>query len=395
MNFSKSFLIFICRLSVTGVIILSGFYFGSAFFIANVADKPSIVKLRNLAEEINRSPENLEIYIHLTQSLARDKVEKKIISSETIAEWFETYTREYTGKEDIRISSKEIEEYLTSIAPLINSRPVNAKFILVDGKAEEFTPSEYGHALDIDTSKKLITAAIINGEKKVILPVELIEPDITLDRINELGITTLIGYGESNFNGSPSSRVHNIKVGSAKHNGTIVKPGEEFSFNDILGEVDDKNGYQPELVIKGGKLIYEYGGGLCQVSTTLFRSAVMAGLPILERKSHSFPVKYYDPQGYDATIYPGVVDLKFKNDTLNHILIQSRIENAKLIFDIYGSSDERKVSLNGPYQYDQKKNGSMKAYFIRKIIYADGSTEEKRFDSNYGAPAPLERNPLE
>jgi vancomycin resistance protein YoaR len=223
----------------------------------------------------------------------------------------------------------------------------------------------------------------------------LTEPDITLDRINKLGITTLIGHGESDFKGSPSSRVHNIKVGSAKYNGTVVKPGEEFSFNDILGEVDDKNGYQPELVIKGGKLIYEYGGGLCQVSTTLFRSAIMAGLPILERKPHSFPVKYYDPQGYDATIYPGVVDLKFRNDTLNHILIQSRIENTKLIFDIYGSGDGREVFLDGPYQYDQRKNGSMKAYFVRKITYADGSTKEKRFDSNYGASAPLERNPLE
>jgi vancomycin resistance protein YoaR len=384
---SKNFLTFVGWLSIASIVILSGFYLGFAFFITDMADELDIVKVKNLAEEFNESPNvSLDIYI---------QNDKKVIPSETIEEWFETYTREYTNKKDVRVSHKEVEEYLTSIAPLVNSQPVNAKFILVDGKAQEFIPSEYGRNLNIDASKKLITAAIINGAKEVILPVELTEPDITLDRINKLGITTLIGHGESDFKGSPSSRVHNIKVGSAKYNGTVVKPGEEFSFNDILGEVDDKNGYQPELVIKGGKLIYEYGGGLCQVSTTLFRSAIMAGLPILERKPHSFPVKYYDPQGYDATIYPGVVDLKFRNDTLNHILIQSRIENTKLIFDIYGSGDGREVFLDGPYQYDQRKNGSMKAYFVRKITYADGSTKEKRFDSNYGASAPLERNPLE
>ena len=163
----------------------------------------------------------------------------------------------------------------------------------------------------------------------------------------------------------------------------------------MLGEVNEQNGFESELVIKSGKLVRESGGGLCQVSTTLFRSAVMAGLPITERRPHSFPVRYYNPQGYDATIYPGVVDLKFKNDTSNHILIQSRVEGVKLIFDIYGPDDGRKVVMEGPFQYDQKANGAMKAYFVRKTTLADGIVKEERFDSNYGAPVPLEKNPLE
>ena len=87
--------------------------------------------------------------------------------------------------------------------------------------------------------------------------------------------------------------------------------------------------------------------------------------------------------------------MRFKNDTSNHILIQSRVENTKLIFDIYGPDDGRKVALDGPFQYEQKANGSMKAYFVRKITFADGSVKEEKFDSTYGAPAPLERNPLE
>ena len=386
-NLSKNFLILLSRLSIAGVIVLGGFHFGSAFFIADIIGKSEKTEVKNFAEKINSpSAGDLEIYI---------QNEKRVIPSKIIKGWLETYVRNYTGKEDVRISPEGVGEYLTSIAPLVDIQPVNAKFILVNGKAEEFIPAEYGLNLDLDASKKLIIDAIINGDKGVNLPVELIEPAITLDRVNELGITTLIGRGESDFKGSPSSRIHNIRVGSAKYNGTILKPGEEFSFNSTLGEVDESNGYQSELVIKKGKLVYEYGGGLCQVSTTLFRSAIMAGLPILERKPHSFPVRYYDPQGYDATIYPGVVDLRFKNDTSNHILIQSRIEGTKLIFDIYGPDDGRKIVLEGPFQHDQKTNGSMKAHFIRKTILADGTVKEERFDSSYGAPAPLERNTLE
>lgn len=387
MFLSKSFLTFISRLSVAGVIVLGGVYFGSDFFVTKVTSEPEKIALKNLKQELtDLSLKELTLLI---------QGEKRTIAVETIRGWLEPYTREYTGKEDVRISSEKMGEYLVSISPLVNIQPVNAKFKLVDGKAEEFVPSEYGWRLDVDTSKRIISDAIINGLKEAILPVEIIEPAITLNRVNELGITTLIGRGESDFKGSPLSRIHNIKVGSAKYNGEILKPGETFSFNSILGEVDEQSGYQPELVIKKGKLIYEYGGGLCQVSTTLFRAAIMAGLPILERRPHSFPVRYYDPQGFDATIYPGVVDLKFKNDTLNHILIQSRIEGTKLTFDIYGPTDGRKVALEGPLQYEQKANDSMKAYFIRKTYQGDLLVKEERFDSNYGAPAPLERNPLE
>ncbi|MEK7603761.1 MAG: VanW family protein [Patescibacteria group bacterium] len=387
MIFSKTFLIFLGRLSLAGIVVLGGFQFGFAFYMADVAKEPDKIEVRTLAEKINGESEvNLDIYI---------QGNKRTASYQTVNAWFDTYTRSYSGKEDIRISSERVGEYLASIAPFVNTRPVNAKFILVDGKAKEFIPSNYGLELDMDSSKNIIIEAIVSGKKEVNLPVNLIEPDITLNKINELGITALIGRGESNFSGSPASRIHNIKVGSAKYNGTILKPGEEFSFNSILGEVDEKSGYQPELVIKSGKLVYEYGGGICQVSTTLFRSAIMAGLPIIERKNHSFPVKYYAPQGYDSTVYPGVVDLKFRNDTPNHILIQSKVDGTKLIFDIYGSLNERKVALDGPFQYDQKANGSMKAYFIRKIYQGGLLAKEERFDSNYGAPAPLERNPLE
>ncbi len=207
----------------------------------------------------------------------------------------------------------------------------------------------------------------------------------------------MLARGESNFTGSPKNRTHNINVGSKKFNGILVKPGEEFSFNKLLGPVDASSGYLPELVIKKGTLVPEYGGGLCQVSTTLFRAAVLAGLPILERHPHALPVHYYNPQGFDATIYPGVSDLRFKNDTPGYILIQSEITGSQMNFEIYGTNDGRKVTLDGPNQYDIKPNGSLKAILTRTILYPDGTEKKDVFQSSYKAPGsfPVVTNPLE
>ena len=187
-------------------------------------------------------------------------------------------------------------------------------------------------------------------------------------------------------------------MATSRLNGVLVAPGEEFSFNKALGDVSAGTGYQQAYVIKGGRTVLGDGGGVCQVSTTLFRALLNAGLPITERRAHSYRVGYYEqgfPPGLDATVYYPTTDLKFKNDTSNHILIQSRVEGVKLIFDIYGPDDGRKVVMEGPFQYDQKANGAMKAYFVRKTTLADGIVKEERFDSNYGAPVPLEKNPLE
>src|SRR4029077_4231542 len=121
------------------------------------------------------------------------------------------------------------------------------------------------------------------------------------------------------------NRIHNITVGAAKFNGLIIKPGEEFSLKHSLVDVDDKHGFLPELVIKPEGVTPEFGGGLCQVSSTSFRAAMNAGFPITARRNHSFAVRYYAPQGTDATIYPGSSDLRFVNNLSSHALIETRI----------------------------------------------------------------------
>ena len=317
------------------------------------------------------------------------------IKSSEIKKWLEPYVRNYSGETDLRISSKKVAQYLESLAPRLNSDPINAKLTFKDARAEIFVPSLQGKKLNISRSTAIITEALLNHSPSTSLEFDKIEPDITLDKINDLGIKTLLGKGESDYGKSPSSRIHNLKVGMSKFNGIILKPGEEFSFDKILGTVEESDGYQAELVIKNGKLERELGGGLCQVSTTVFRAAIMSGLPITERKPHSFPVQYYNPQGFDSTIYPGVVDLRFINNTQNHILVQTKVVGSKLSVEIYGSDDGRKVVVEGPIQYDKKPNGALKAYFVRKIYNGEQLATEERFDSVYKAPPPHEINPLE
>lgn len=386
--FSKSFLKFAGRLSLAGVIVLAGFWAGTSYFMVDAQTQTQYFQVKTFAANINQAlSKDMVLYI-------QDQQVK--IPRETLFEWQETYRRAYSNEDDVRIDDDKLTWYLKTIAPEFSKEPVNGRFSIgEDGRVQEFAPYTLGYHLDIDASVNAINLAMMTGQNEVVLPVVTVEPEISLEKINNLGITTLIGHGESDFTGSSASRIHNVKFGASKYNGLLVGPGEEFSFNDILGEVDVASGFKAELVIKSGKLVYEAGGGICQVSTTLFRAAINAGFPILERRPHSMAVRYYNPQGFDATIYPGVVDLRFKNDSPNHILIQSYVTGTKLTFDIYGTDDGREVMVSTPVQYAQQANGALKAYFIREI-YRDGVlAASERFDSSYGPPAQLERNPLE
>jgi len=298
------------------------------------------------------------------------------------------------------INQEKTKEYLVSLAPLINQEPIDARLTIEDNRAIVFALSQDGIILEIEDNISVISDGILNPPTggEIRLKTNKIQPKITTESINNLGITSFLAKGVSNFSGSPANRMHNIKIGAAKFNGTLIKPEEEFSFNNVLGEVGPEQGYEPELVIKKDKTIPEYGGGLCQVSTTFFRAAVNAGMKITERFPHAFPVKYYNPQGFDATIYPPSPDLKFINNTPGYVLIQTKIKDNELIFEFYGTNDERKVVIDGPYQYDVQEDGSMKAKLIQKVYDKNGNLViDKTFNSTYKSPSlyPVERNPLE
>jgi vancomycin resistance protein YoaR len=261
----------------------------------------------------------------------------------------------------LELNNEAVYDYLDSIAKKIDKEPVDAKLTIQDGRAVVFQAHQDGYKLDKEDALKKIKEILLGGgeqKREIQLKVQTLKPSIRTETINELGIKELIGEGSSYFKGSPPNRIHNITVGANIFNGVLIKPGDIFSFNQILGEVSPQKGYLPELVIKEDRLIPETGGGLCQVSTTMFRAAVYSGLEILERTPHSFRVRYYEPPvGLDATVYSPKPDLKFKNDTPGYILIQTKIEGTKLTFQFYGTKDGRTVEVKGPYTLDYRSPG--------------------------------------
>lgn len=259
---------------------------------------------------------------------------------------------------DIATTSQYLENI---IAPKINIEPIDAKFEIIDGKVKEFQIARDGIILDAETSAREIENTLLNStSSKIELIINSHKSDLTADKVNELGISEIIGTGHSVFTGSPKNRRHNIAVGAAAVNGTLIKPGEEFSLLKTLGKIDKESGYLQELVIKDNKTVPEYGGGLCQIGTTVFRGTIESGLPVTMRRNHSYRVSYYEPAGTDATIYDPWPDYNFINDTKNHILIQSRIEGDDLYFDFWGTPDGRVATHTYPTIYNIVKPGPTK-----------------------------------
>lgn len=290
----------------------------------------------------------------------------------------------------LEINSDAIRNFTKDLSRKANKDPMDAKFEITDGKVSVFSLSSPGIKLDEEKSVKILEDFLLaqNFSASLELPVEKIQPEISSDSQNNLGITSLIGSGKSNFVGSPKNRIFNINVATNRFNGILIKPGEDFSFVKVLGEVDGEHGYLPELVIKQDKTEPEFGGGICQVSTTAFRAAINSGLEITARRNHAYPVSYYNPQGMDATVYVPRPDLRFLNDTPGYILIETKIEGTELTFNFYGTDDGRKTNVIGPTILERNPDGSMKTTFTQQVFDKnDKLIREDVFNSAYDSPS--------
>jgi vancomycin resistance protein YoaR len=323
--------------------------------------------------------------------------------------------RKYLGFEKsgglvvVALEKEKSAAFLKKISEAVNVQAQNAKFMVYDGKVSEFQTSRIGMRVDEEGTRRAIGRVFrqIDGRREVGVLVDIEEPEITMDNVNSLGITDLLGVGESDFSGSPPNRIHNIKTGANKVNGLLLAPGEEFSALKAIGAVDEESGFKKELVIKENRTEPEFGGGLCQIGTTLFRGALASGLPITERRNHSYRVSYYEPAGTDATIYNPSPDFRFKNDMPGYILIQGKIQGTKVVFEFWGKKDGRESSRTNPviknivepppikyiYTTDLKPGEKKRvevahkgadAYFKYTVKYPDErGTVEKTFFSRY------------
>lgn len=285
--------------------------------------------------------------------------------------------------------------YLSSLAPGLRVKPVNSRFIFNDDThlLEVLEPAVIGRELDVDASIEQINTALLAGAHEIPLTFTTIKPAVTDDATGaELGIVELVHQESTYFYGSEPARVQNIRAASARFHGLLVAPGETFSMAQALGNISLDSGYAEAPIIYGGQTIQGIGGGVCQVSTNLFRAAFFAGFPINERYAHSYRVGYYeqrsngvrDPNlaGLDATVYVPIVDFKFTNDTDHWLLMETYVGNFSLTWKFYSTSDGRTVSwqTTGPTNIVKapeplyRENPDLPTGTIKQVDYAaDGA----------------------
>lgn len=265
----------------------------------------------------------------------------------------------------VGLNSENLRPLLQSVAPQLARSPENARFIFNDDtrQLDLLQPAVIGRHLDVDASIQAINQKAAQGEHEINLTVAYTQPQVGSDATAEqLGITELVHAETSYFRGSNASRVQNIEIASSRFHGVLVPPGATFSMASVLGDVTLDNGYAEALIIYGDRTIQGVGGGVCQVSTNLFRTVFFAGYPIVERHAHAYRVGYYeqrpgggyDPMlaGLDATVFVPVVDFKFTNDTPHWLLMETYVNrsSSSLTWKFYSTSDGRTVSMenSGP-----------------------------------------------
>jgi vancomycin resistance protein YoaR len=221
-------------------------------------------------------------------------------------------------------------------------RAVNARFV-VNGAAVSIQPSKDGLDVDPWQSSAAVTAAAADGGTHVAeLALRSIPPDRTTAEAQALGIRERISTFTTDMGTSSSNRIHNVHLMADYIDGTVVKPGQTFSFNETVGPRTTKRGFLEGQMIIGSLLVPSIGGGVCQTATTLFNNAFELGLPITERHNHSFYISHY-PLGRDATVSWGGPDFGFKNDLDHAILIATSYTNSTLTFSFYGTRQGRRV----------------------------------------------------
>jgi vancomycin resistance protein YoaR len=267
------------------------------------------------------------------------------------------------GQLAVRIDSERLTRAVEGLAQLVDTGTAEPRLRFEGGEVRIVEEGQPGWRLRQEEAAEQIANLLLSASpttRTLTLPVEELQPRITAENLDTLGITELVGEGKSSFSGSAEYRITNIVAGSRRMDGVLIAPGEEFSFNRQLGEVNAENGFVEGYAIIGNRTQLEWGGGVCQDSTTVFRAAFWAGLPITERHAHAFYISWYDRfglgpngdgQGLDASIYTGVADLKFVNDTGNWLLMQADVDLAAqvLTVSLYGTKPSREVRLEGPF----------------------------------------------
>ena len=309
----------------------------------------------------------------------------------------------------VGLNDARFEAYMDTLSLDIDVLPRGEVTSVENNVVTGFQLTTDGYELDRDKFKNDFKEAFLKGESEVTAEVRKVEQH---SDASKYGIFALLGEGTSTYVGSIPGRIANLTLAAERTDGVLVPPGGIYSMNQSVGPISGATGYSTAYVIANGRTVLGDGGGVCQTSTTLFRAVLDAGLPIVERHPHAYRVSYYEqdrPVGFDASIYQPSLDLKFKNDTPNYVLVTSSadVPNSSLTFRIYGTPDGRRVEVSEPvitsqspppeplYQDDPTlPKGTVKqvdwaawganVYLTRKVYKANGEImQDDTFSSRY------------
>lgn len=280
---------------------------------------------------------------------------------------------------EVGVNVDPMRAFLNQMASELVVTPQSARFVFNEQtrEFEVIKESVDGRELDIEATASAFEAAIFRTENRIVpLHFNLITPTAnSTAKARDLGITELVVEATTYFYGSSDERRTNIQVAASKFHGLVIAPNQTFSFNEFLGDVSPETGYETGLVIFGDRTIQGVGGGVCQVSTTIFQAAFFGGYPIVERYAHGYRVGYYESGvttangqrfkggvGMDATVYSPMIDLKFQNDTPHYILMEAYFNPTKqsLTFKFYSTGVGRQVFVEGPTMSNVVPHGPAK-----------------------------------
>ena len=278
--------------------------------------------------------------------------QKQVLSVDTLAQLLRVQPN--GGQFNVEVDEQALTRLLEGVADATEVGGTRPRVAWDGGKLAIAKPGKPSQRIDVVEARALVLAAITGAKRTISLPVQASPPRITEQTLPQLGIRELVSVGQSDFTGSAAYRVTNIRAGLKLLDGVLIAPGEEFSFNHTVGQIDAASGFVEGYAIIQNRTQLEWGGGICQDSTTLFRAAFWAGLPIAERNQHSFYIKWYDKYGFgaqgdgpglDAAIFTGQKDLRFTNDTGSWLLIETVVDAKHTLAEVrlYGTKPNRIV----------------------------------------------------
>lgn len=260
---------------------------------------------------------------------------------------------------NLKLDEEKAKKFLTGIKRKVDREPIESKISFAE---KRIIPSREGIKVDIDGTLSGIPLTIEKIESIPIkLKVERIPPKVTQNDFIGIDLETPLASYTTKFSPAKVNRSKNIGMVAAHFEGVVIRPGEIFSFNKVTGPRTSNEGYLPAPMFRNRRIELSPAGGACQVSTTLYNAALLAGFEIIERHPHSRPCPYV-PYGQDAAVaYDSNIDLKFKNTLKNAVILHQKVDikGGKIVFEIYGNPEDRvKVLIKNSYSWIKRLDSS-------------------------------------